>query len=139
MTFLTILHTVSVILIQKTEVQRKISDFFSNLLKLRPRSSHLLFTRLEVTSQKKKHFRRKVTIRVKTRNCKILHQYRRNRSSRWVFQSNKKEGIKVFRGIISVIIERGSQGQFSSSSDYQYTETRSKNTSTLLWTKIMGK
>lgn len=44
----------------------KISDWvFLNLLKLRPRSSRFLFTSLEVTNQKKKLFRRKITIQRK--------------------------------------------------------------------------
>lgn len=108
------------------------SNFFLNLLKLRSRSSHFLFTSLEVTTRKRNiSGERLLWERVKTKNCKVLHQYRGNRSSGWVLQSSENTGIKVFRGIISVVIERRAQGRFSSSSDCQYTETRSKNTSTL--------
>lgn len=93
-----------------------------------------------MTSQKNKHFRKGYnkegwklgTARLFSNTEKIGKE---EESFGWVFRSSKNEGIKVFRGIISMIIEIRTQGQFSSSSDYQYTETRSKNTSTVLGQK----
>ena len=109
-----ILHTISVILIQKHKFRGNCKTFF-NLLKLRSRSSRILLTCSEVTYHKrKKHFRRKVTTKKfeTWKLQKIPHQYRENRSSWGVLRNSKNEGIKVFRGILSVIFENRAQGRF---------------------------
>lgn len=139
MAFFARLYTISVILFQKHKFRGNYKTFF-NLLKCRSWSSHILFISLGVTDDKGEKSCQEKSYHKERWKLNIARRFFNNiegTNSEWVLKNSENEGIKLFRGIISVITENRAQGP--SSSDYQHTETRTENANMVLWTKTMGK